>query len=77
MTKEEIFEEMKQIAEENGLKLTENAEKIASFRARTGLPMNQCPCDKNNPYRGCIGILCKKELEENKICHCQAFQKLD
>lgn len=75
MTKDEILTEMKVIAEENGVELTENAEKIASFRARTGLPMNLCPCDKSNPYRGCIGSLCMKEIEEDGICHCQCFKK--
>lgn len=75
MTKDEILAEMKVIAEENGVELTENAEKIASFRARTGLPMNLCPCDKSNPYRGCIGSLCMKEIEEDGICHCQCFKK--
>lgn len=75
MTKDEILAEMKVIAEENGVELTENAEKIASFRARTGLSMNLCPCDKTNPYRGCIGSLCMKEIEEENICHCQCFKK--
>ena len=75
MTKDEILAEMKVIAEENGVELTENAEKIASFRARTGLPMNLCPCDKSNPYRGCIGSLCMKEIKEEGLCHCRCFQR--
>lgn len=75
MTKDEILSEMKLIAEENGVELTENAEKIASFRARTGIRLNKCVCDPKNPYRGCISNLCMKEIKEENICHCRAFQK--
>jgi len=74
MNADDILQELKLIAEENGYELTENAEKIAKFRARTGLPMNLCPCDKTNPYRGCIGSLCKKELETDGVCHCNLFR---
>lgn len=73
--KEKILKEMQKIAEENGYELTETAEKIANFRARTGMQMSDCPCDKGNPYRGCIGSLCKKEIEENGVCHCNAYRK--
>lgn len=73
--KEKILKEMQKIAEENGYELTETAEKIANFRDRTGMPMSDCPCDKGNPYRGCIGQLCKKEIEENGVCHCNAYRK--
>ena len=77
MEADDILLEMKLIAEEQGYELTENAEKIAKFRARTGLPMNLCPCDKDNPYRGCVGSLCKKEIKEEGICHCRCFCKVD
>lgn len=75
MTADDYLNEMRIIAEENGYELTENAEKIAKFRERTGLPIFDCPCDRGNPYRGCIGSLCRKEIEENGICHCQAYRK--
>ena len=75
MTKDEVLAEMALIAEENGVKLTENAEKIASFRARSGLPLSKCVCSPDNPYRGCISSLCLKEIEEGNICHCRCFQK--
>ena len=76
MTKDEILSEMKIIAEENGVELTENAEKIASLRAKMCIGLNKCVCDKDNPYRGCISNICKKELEDYKICHCKCFKKV-
>jgi len=74
MNADEIMNEMKLIAEEQGYELTENAEKIAKFRARTGLPMSQCPCDPKASGRGCIGPVCRDELETKKICHCNCFR---
>ena len=71
----EIYEQMKIIAEEQGYELTENAEKIAKFRARTGMDMSVCPCDPKSPYRGCIGSQCKKEIEETGVCHCNCFRR--
>ena len=74
MNADEIMNELKLIAEEQGYELTENAEKIAKFRARTGLPMNKCPCDPNNPYRGFVGSLCRQELKTSGVCHCNCFR---
>lgn len=75
MNADEIMNEMKLIAEEQGYELTENAEKIAKFRARTGMDMSVCPCDPKNPYRGCVGSLCRQELETAGMCHCNCFKK--
>lgn len=77
MTKDEILAEMKLIAEENGVELTENAEKIASFRARAKIPLNVCPCAKDvpAPYRGCIGYICMDEIKNFGVCKCNCFQK--
>lgn len=77
MNAEEILQEMKLIAEENGYELTENAEKIAKFRARADIPMNLCPCDIKNPYRGCVGIKCHIEIKEEGECHCRCFRRVD
>ena len=77
MNADDILLEMKKLAQDNGVELTDNAINIARFRARTGLPMNLCPCDPKNPYRGCIGSLCKKELETDGVCHCRCFCKVD
>lgn len=76
MTPEDkIYYEMEKIAKENNVELTETAVNIARFRARTGLEMSICPCDKGSKERGCIGPLCMKEIEERGICHCHAFKK--
>lgn len=77
MNADEVLKEMRTIAEENCYELTENAEKIAKFRARANIPMNLCPCDKGNPLRGCIGVKCHLEIKEDGECHCRAFRKID
>lgn len=77
MNADEVLKEMRTIAEENGYELTENAEKIAKFRAKRGLDLGRCVCDPKNPYKGCISNLCRKEIEEEKICHCHCFRKID
>lgn len=76
MTKDEILSEMKLIAEENCVDLTENAEKIASFRAKSGLPLSVCPCSKDDRTRYCISKQCKKDIENLNTCHCRAFKKV-
>ena len=66
MNADDILNELKLIAEENGYELTENAEKIAKFRAKSGIDLGKCVCDPKNPYKGCISNLCRKEIEEEK-----------
>ena len=77
MTKDEILAEMKQIAEERGVDLTETAEKVAKFMAVKKIPMGCCPCHQDTPYpyRGCIGYLCEKEIDEEGVCCCHVFQR--
>lgn len=72
-----VLDEMKLIAEEQGYELTETAEKVAKFMERQKIPMGVCPCsrDVSAPYRGCVGSLCRKEIEENGVCHCRAYRK--
>lgn len=77
MNADDILNELKLIAEENGYELTENAEKIAKFRARTGLDLGKCVCDPKNPYKGCISNLCRKEIEEDGVCGCRCFRRVD
>lgn len=72
----EYLELIKQFAEEMGVGLTENAERIANFRKRANIPMNVCPCHKDNPYRGCISQLCMKEIQERGVCGCNCFKKI-
>ena len=65
MNADEIMNELKLIAEEQGYELTDNAEKIEKFRARANIPLSVCPCAKDvpAPYRGCVGHICKEEIE--------------
>ena len=75
MTKDEILAELKVISEENGVELTENAEKIASFRERMGVGLHKCVCDPKNPKRWCISETCMRDIKGKGICHCRCFQK--
>lgn len=79
MNAEEYMNEMKLIAEEQGYELTENAEKIAKFRARANVPLSVCPCDKDSPapYRGCVGFICADEIKEKGVCKCNCFRRKD
>jgi len=77
MNAEEVLNELKLIAEEQGYELTETAEKVAKFMERQHIPLGVCPCERKTPapYRGCVGFICKNEIEEKGICHCQVFKK--
>ena len=77
MNQDDIYLEMKQIAEEQGYELTPTAEKVARFMERQHIPLGVCPCAKDvpAPYRGCVGIICQKEIEENGVCHCNVYRK--
>ena len=66
---------MRKIAEENNLELTDSAYNIARFRARTGLPMDKCPCAPNAAGRGCIGPKCWEEIKTVGVCHCNCFRR--
>lgn len=76
-TWQEYLNELKLIAEEQGYELTENAEKIAKFRARANVPLSVCPCDKDTPapYRGCVGFICADEIKEKGVCKCNCFRR--
>lgn len=75
MTQDEYEIAMRNIAKENNLELTENAYKIARFRARTQLPMDRCPCEQGAKDRGCIGPKCWEEINRDGICLCQCFKR--
>ena len=68
MNADEIMNELKLIAEEQGHELTDNAEKIEKFRAMANIPLSVCPCAKDvpAPYRGCVDHICKEEIERIK-----------
>jgi hypothetical protein len=75
MTLDEYEAEMKKLAKENNLELTENAHNIARFRERTQLPMSKCPCSQNDPERYCISEKCMDDIISTNRCHCQCFQR--
>ena len=69
-----IYTTLYEIAEKNNLELTKHAQKIAEFRAKKGIPLNQCPCDKDDKDRGCIFAKCMREIKEKGVCHCNCFK---
>lgn len=74
MTEQELLDQLKVISEETGYKLNVSiAERIARFKARTKQDLSICACDPNNPYRGCVGSACVKELKKKGVCHCNLF----
>lgn len=75
MNQDEYEIAMKKIAEENNLSLTDNAYKIARFRARTQLPMDKCPCEQSASDRGCIGPKCWEEIKRDGKCLCNCFRR--
>lgn len=81
MTKEEYEEAMRKAAREAGVSVDDDVVgKIAAFRARADIPMDKCPCDPDNPNRGCVGKDCMNEMmfgdrdkEGRQYCHCHCF----
>ena len=71
-----MLEEIKRIAEERGVALTDNAEKIAKVRERLGIPMTECPCARDDVDRGCISAKCYREIQEQGECHCRCYRKI-
>lgn len=70
-----IYNSLKQLAKDNNVELTENAQKIAEFRAKRQIPLNICPCAKDDVDRGCISAKCMREIKETGTCHCNCFKK--
>ena len=75
MNADDILLEMKKLAHYNGVELTDNAINIARFRARSGLPLEKCPCSPLDKDRGCISKKCLDEIETLGKCHCQCYKK--
>lgn len=75
-----MLEEMKRIALERGVVLTDNAEKIARVRERLGLSICDCPCassEEEKLNRGCISAMCYREIMEQGICKCRAYKRAE
>lgn len=75
MNPDSILLEMKKLATAHNVELTDNAENIARFRARSGLPLSKCPCAPGDTARGCISEKCMHEIGVLGKCHCQAFRR--
>lgn len=75
MTLDEYETEMKKLAKENNLELTENAHNIARFRARADITMDKCPCSPNDPERYCISEKCMDDIVATGTCHCQCYRR--
>lgn len=75
MTEDDIYLELKKLADANGYQLTENAIKICAFRARADIPLTKCPCSQNDPNRYCISETCKQDIEQHGRCHCSCYCK--
>lgn len=75
MNVDDIYTEMKLIAEENDVELTDNAVNIARFRARATIPLDKCPCSPLDKERGCISKKCLDEIKTIGTCHCQCYRR--
>lgn len=74
MNADDILLEMKKLAQDNGVELTDNAINIARFRARANIPLSVCPCCRGDKSRYCISYQCLRDIEILGKCHCQAFR---
>lgn len=64
-------------AEQAGVEPTELLDKIAAARIRFGLDITECPCAKEDKDRGCISAKCLREIQEQGICHCHCFKRVE
>ena len=74
MNQDDIYLELKRLAKENNVELTDNAVNIARFRARAGIPLDKCPCCPLDITRGCISIKCMYDINTFGTCHCRCFK---
>ena len=65
------FEKM---AEENGLVLSENADRIIKVKERA-IDEYACPCHPNDPEHYCLSPLCKETALTKGYCDCRLFKK--
>ena len=70
-----MYNDIRKIAKQYKVDLTDHAYKIAKARVLTNCPLNLCICDRNDPDRGCISEKCMKEIQEKGQCHCKCFCK--
>lgn len=70
-----MMAEMLRRADEAGVDATENLAKIAKARVRMHRDITVCPCHPDDTDRGCISAKCLREIEEEGVCSCTAYQK--
>lgn len=75
MSVEQILANMKESCEKEGFYATKNIEKIARAKNMMfGLAeWQRCPCDGNNPDRYCGSELCRSDVKNFGICHCNCY----
>lgn len=78
---QEVQQLMLDFAKENGYICSEYLPNIAKAKVRFfckdgEFNWKRCPCNKDNPNQYCGSELCKKEIEENGVCHCNCYKKL-
>lgn len=67
-------EKFEALAKQNGVELTENADKILRVKERC-IDEYQCPCFPDDKEHYCISPLCLKEALTNSHCHCNLFKR--
>lgn len=74
---ETIKAELKTLAKENNLELTDNLEKIIKAKIRFFGKDNwhKCPCIRD-ALHACISDACRKQIDSVGICHCNLFKKV-
>ena len=82
MTKEELEIKLRELAEKNNVDINEaNIKKIINAKfllfGNEGKDetLYKCPCDADNPNRGCISKLCLSDIERDGLCHCRLMKK--
>ena len=74
MNADDILLEMKKLAQDNGVELTDNAINIARFRARAGIPLDKCACCRLDITKYCISIRCMDDIKKFGECGCRCFR---
>lgn len=74
---EYIEKQMKEHCEKEGFYASKNLPKIAKAKSMMFGKENwrQCPCDGKNPDRFCGSPLCRSDVEEKGVCHCNCYFK--
>lgn len=69
-----MLEQIKVIAEQFGVELTDTAPKVAKAREKLKCGLDKCICEPNNPERFCISKKCMQDINEVGHCHCLCYK---